>query len=71
MKIEDPDLYIGKRIRVSTSDGDVGEYLLFGYGYDFDDNDVEHFEVDLLDEYGRLICLTEEEITAIEIMGEA
>lgn len=67
MKIEHPDIYFGKKIRVFS-----GEYVitgeLYGYDYNFDGNGNELLEFDIEDKNGLLIGFTEKEIDRIEVL---
>lgn len=68
MKIPEPEIYFGKKIRVISTDGDstVGE--LYGYNYDFDDDGNEFLAFDVEDENGWLFGFDEDEIERIEII---
>lgn len=68
MKIENPSIYFGKKLRVFSTDGDVTDCELYGYDYDYDDNDNEFLEFDVELESGILIGFTEDEIEKIEII---
>lgn len=67
MKIDNPDVYFGKKIKVYSEDIiTVGK--LYGYDYDFDDDGNEYLELDVENENGLLIGFTEDEIDKIEII---
>lgn len=70
MKIENPDFYFGKKIKVTSPDGYslVGE--LYGYDYDFDDDNNEFLEFDVEAKDGRIASFTEPEIESIEVLSE-
>lgn len=67
MRIEDPKIYFGKKIRVIGTDGSITTGELYGYDYDFDDDDNEFLEFDVNDENGIGYSFTEDEIERIEI----
>lgn len=69
MKIPDPEIYFGKKIKVNVVDAPpiIGE--LYGYDYDFDDDDNEYLEFDVENEYGLIASLTEDEIISIEVLN--
>ena len=58
MRIEDPEIYFGKKIKVTSTDGTVLTGELYGYDYDFD------VEV----EGGAVVSYTEDEIANIEVL---
>lgn len=69
MKIPDPDIYFGKRLRVLTTDGTIiiGEFE--GYNYDYDDNGREYVEFNVRRDYdGAGIEFMEDEVKSIEII---
>lgn len=68
MKINAPESYFGKKIKVIATDGQeiVGE--LYGYDYDYDDEGNEVLEIDVENDRGLLIGLTEAEIKSIEVI---
>ena len=68
MKINAPESYFGKKIKVVATDGQeiVGE--LYGYDYDYDDEGNEVLEIDVENDRGLLIGLTEAEIKSIEVI---
>lgn len=68
MKINAPESYFGKKIKVIATDGQeiVGE--LYGYDYDYDDEGNEVLEIDVENDRGLLIGLTEDEIKSIEVI---
>lgn len=70
MKIPDPDIYFGKRLRVHSSDGIVTVGGFRGYNYDYDDNGNEFVEFDVERDDGFLIGFTEGEIERIEIIDK-
>lgn len=67
MKIDNPDIYFGKKIKVYSEDI-VTFGKLYGYDYDFDDDGNEYLELDVENENGLLIGFTEDEIDKIEII---
>lgn len=69
MKIQDPEEYFGKKIKVNLVGASpvIGE--LYGYDYDFDDEDNEYLEFDVENEDGLIISLAESEIESIEVLG--
>ena len=69
MKIDNPEIYFGKRIKV-FSDGIVTIGELFGYDYDYDDNGNEFLELDVENEQGLLIGFAENEIEKIEVLDD-
>lgn len=68
MKINAPESYFGEKIKVIATDGQeiVGE--LYGYDYDYDDDGNEVLEIDVENDRGLLIGLTEAEIKSIEVI---
>lgn len=67
MKIENPDIYFGKKIAVYSGEiVTIGK--LFGYDYDFDDDGNEYLEFDVKREDGVYIGFTEAEIDKIEVI---
>lgn len=68
MNIPAPDIYFGKKIKVYSPDGDATVGRLFGFSYDYDDNDNEILDFDVEREDGFLIGFTEDEIERIEII---
>lgn len=71
MKIPDPDVYLAKKIKVFSVDGIVTVGDFFGYSYDYDDDGNEFVELDVENSDGFLIGYTENEISRIEVIGEA
>lgn len=67
MKIENPDIYFGKKIKV-FSEGIITIGWLYGYDYDFDDDGNEYLEFDVKREDGVYIGFTEAEIDKIEFV---
>lgn len=68
MKIENPEIYFGKKIKVFSGDTvTTGE--LYGYDYDVDDLGNEFLEFDVENENGILIGFTENEIDRVEVVG--
>lgn len=67
MKIEHPDVYFGKTIRVHCIDGQAFTGRLSGYNFDYDDDGNEFAEIDL-DTTKINIGLTEMEIDSIEVL---
>lgn len=69
MKINEPEIYFGKKIKVLSTSGreTVGE--LFGYDYDYDDDGNEFLELDVENERGFLIGFVEGEIESIEVLA--
>lgn len=70
MKIEDPDIYYGKTLKILSPDGTVTVGELDGYSYDYDDDGNEVLELDVENEDGLLIGLTEDEIEKIEVVSD-
>lgn len=71
MNIPDPSIYVGKLIRVYSTDGTVVDGSFYGYDYDFDDDGNEFLEFDV-DTYGGIgYSFTEDEIDRIEVIGDA
>ena len=68
MKINDPEIYFGKKIKV-FSGGIVTVGELFGYDYDYDDDGNEFLELDVENERGFLIGFVEGEIESIEVLA--
>lgn len=68
MKIPDPDIYFGKKIKVFSVNGIVTVGEFFGYNYDYDDDGNEFVEFDVEREDGFLIGFTEDEVERIEIV---
>jgi len=71
MNIPAPDIYFGKKIKVYATDGDVTVGNFFGFSYDYDDDDNEVLDFDVMREDGFLIGFTEDEIDRIEVIGDA
>ena len=70
MKIEHPDIYFGKKLRIHCIDGQVLTGELEGFNFDYDDDGNKFAEIDLdTPPYG--IGLTEMEIEWIEVIGDA
>lgn len=69
MKIPDPDIYFGKKIKVNLIDAPAIIGKLYGYDYDFDDNDKEFLEFDVENENGLVASLIEEDIESIEVLN--
>lgn len=69
MKIPDPDIYFGRKIKVFSVNGisTVGDF--FGYNYDYDDDGNEFVEFDVEREDGFLIGFAEDEVERIEIVN--
>lgn len=67
MKIPDPDIYFGKKIKVFSVNDIVTVGDFFGYNYDYDDDGNEFLEFDVEREDGFLIGFTEDEVERIEI----
>lgn len=69
MRINAPESYFGKKIKVIATDGQeiIGE--LYGYDYDYDDEGNKVLEIDVENDRGFLIGLTEAEIKSIEVIG--
>lgn len=69
MKIQDPEKYFSKKIKVNVFGVSpvIGE--LYGYDYVFDDEDNEYLEFDVENEDGLIISLAESEIESIEVLG--
>lgn len=68
MRINAPESYFGKKIKVIATDGQeiIGE--LYGYDYDYDDEGNKVLEIDVENDRGFLIGLTEAEIKSIEVI---
>lgn len=71
MKIPDPDIYFGKKIKVVFEDDVVVIGDFYSYNYDYDDDGVEFLELDMQREDGFFIGFTEDEIKKIEVIGDA
>lgn len=71
MNIPAPDIYFGKRIRVYSPEGDFTEGNFFGFSYDYDEDDNEILDFDVMRDDGILIGFTENEISRIEVTGNA
>lgn len=82
MKILDPDIYTGKKIKICDIHGDVYAGTFYGWDWDYFEDDVEygnkyndgqeHMEINWIDEKtGLLFGIVEEEIESIEILGTA
>lgn len=70
MKIPDPEIYVGKILRVYSPDGIITEGPFAGYDYDFDDDGNEFLEFDVDDaSTGIGYSFTEDEIERIEVIG--
>lgn len=70
MKIPDPDIYFGKKLRVHSSSGIITVGSFFGYNYDYDDDGNEFVEFDVERNDGFLIGFTEDEVERIEIVDK-
>nr|DAX28693.1 MAG TPA: hypothetical protein [Caudoviricetes sp.] len=68
MRIEDPEIYFGKKIKVTSTDGTVLTGELYGYDYDIDDGGNEFLEFDVEVEGGAVVSYTEDEIANIEVL---
>lgn len=68
VKIPDPEIYFGKKIRVYSVGGSVTVGELYGYDYDFDDDGKEYLEFDVDDENGIGYSFTEDKIERIEVI---
>ncbi len=68
MKIPDPDIYFGKKIKVFSVNDIVTVGEFFGYNYDYYDNGDEFVEFDVERGDGFLIGFTEDEVEHIEII---
>lgn len=68
MRIEDPEIYFGKKIKVTSTDGTVLTGELYGYDYDIDDGRNEFLEFDVEVEGGAVVSYTEDEIANIEVL---
>lgn len=71
MKIPDPDIYFGKKMKVFSIGGIITVGSFFGYNFDYDDEGNEFVEFDVEREDGFLIGFTEDEIDRIEVIGDA
>lgn len=69
MKVEYPDVYFGKRIKV-VSNGETTVGKMDGYDYDFTDDGREYLELDIEGEDGFFYGFTEDEIENIEVLKE-
>ena len=68
MIVENPDIYIGKKLIVHFNDGTLFSCVGYGYSYDFDENDEEFLEFTVFSEKTGLYCdFIEKEIDSIEI----
>lgn len=67
MRINAPENYFGKKIKVIATDGQeiIGE--LYGYNYNYDDDGNAFVEIDVENAQGFLIGLDESEIKSIEV----
>ena len=67
MRINAPENYFGKKIKVIATDGQeiIGE--LYGYNYNYDDYGNAFVEIDVENAQGFLIGLDESEIKSIEV----
>ncbi len=67
MRINAPENYFGKKIKVIATDGQeiIGE--LYGYNYNYDDDGNAFVEIDVENDQGFLIGLDESEIKSIEV----
>ncbi len=68
MKIEDPEIYFGKKIKVTSTDGTVLTGELYGYDYDIDDDGNEFLEFDVEVEGGTVVSYAEDEIDRIDVL---
>lgn len=68
MKIDDPDIYFGKRIKIKSTSGRATTGKLYGYSYDYDDDENELLEIVVKCENGFYVEFSENEITKIEII---
>lgn len=68
MRIDDPEIYFDKKIKVVSPDGTVTVGELYGYDYDYDDDGNEFLEFDVENEQGLLIGFTKDEIESIEVI---
>lgn len=69
MRIDDPDIYFGKKLKVYVTDAKPIICKLYGYDYDFDDDGNEFLEFDVENELGFIASLTEDEILRIEVLS--
>ena len=67
MRINAPENYFGKKIKVIATDGQeiIGE--LYGYNYNYDDYGNAFVEIHVKNAQGFLIGLDESEIKSIEV----
>lgn len=70
MKIPDPSIYFGKRLKVYSPDGIITTGRFYGYDYDYDDDGKEFLEFDVKHEDGYGISFAEDEIDRIEVIGD-
>jgi hypothetical protein len=70
MKIDDPDVYQGKLVKVYSTDGGitVGDFLGYNYDYDDEGNELVEFDVDET-KTGYCIGFSENEVERMEIIS--
>lgn len=69
MRIDAPEIYFGKRIKITSVSGRVTIGELYGFDYDIDDDDNEFLEFDVETKYGLIVTFTEDEIESIEVLN--
>lgn len=70
MKIPNPEIYVGKILRIYSPGGIITEGSFDGYDYDFDDDGNIFLEFDVDDSStGIGYSFTEDEIERIEVIG--
>lgn len=70
MRIDAPEIYFGKKIKITSVDGHVTIGELYGFDYDVDDDDNDFLEFDVETKYGLVVTFTEDEIESIEVLNE-
>ncbi len=75
MRIEYPDRYLGKKIRVYCDSGMAFTGTMMGYCFDYDDDGNELTEIDIDCNYYHVIgaagmSFVDTEITKIEVLDE-
>ena len=69
MKINHPERYVGKRVRVVSLQGTATAGQFIGYNYDYDDNGNEFVEFDIDADFGIGYVFSEHGVENIEIIG--
>ncbi|MCD7943425.1 MAG: hypothetical protein LUH43_00785 [Clostridia bacterium] len=70
MKVEHPDIYFGKVLKVTWLDGDQLTGKFYGFNFDYDDDGNIFSEMDIAIENGRLVGFTDREIESIEVLED-